>query len=83
MGRLALARREKKMATILMEEVLMGLDEVKVSLDNTVLLLETITDDMAPQLQEVKDILAQTLLQPLQSHLAVCERLLERLATME
>jgi hypothetical protein len=71
------------MATILIEEVLMGLDEVKISLDNAVLVLEAITDDMAPQLQEVKDILEQTLLQPLQSHLAVCGRLLEHLATME
>jgi hypothetical protein len=76
-------QREKKMATILIEEVLMGLDEVKVSLDNAVLVLEAITDDMAPQLQEVKDILEQTLLQPLQSHLSVCERLLKHLATME
>jgi hypothetical protein len=71
------------MATILIEEVLMGLDEAKVSLDNAVRVLEAITNDITPQLQEVKDVLEQTLLQPLQSHLVVFERVLEHLATME
>lgn len=70
------------MAMIFIEEILMGLDEVKVSLDNAVMVLEAITDDMAPRLEEIKTVLEAELLQPLQSRQTVLEQLLERFAAM-
>ena len=71
------------MAIILMEEVLMGLDEVKVSLDHAVMVIEDLTADLAPDLGEnLKDVLDTTLLRPLQSRVAVLDELLNDLAIL-
>ena len=71
------------MAIILMEEVLMGLGEVKDALDHAVMVLEDLTDDLAPDLGEnLKETLDTTLLRPLQSRSAVVDELLNDLATL-
>ena len=53
------------MAIVLIEEVLMGLEDAKDSLDQAVLTLEGMTDDMHPDMADLKDIIEQTLLLPL------------------
>jgi hypothetical protein len=54
------------MAIILIEEVLMGLDVVKTSLDHAVMVLEELVEDLAPHLQTpLKEVLETTLLSPL------------------
>jgi hypothetical protein len=70
------------MAIVLVEEVLMGLDEVKLSLDQAVTVLEDMTEDIHPDLRDhLKESLEMELLRPLQSRVAVIETLLEELAT--
>lgn len=70
------------MAIILVEEVIMGLDEVKLSLDQAVAILEDMTEDICPDLRDhLKESLERELLHPLQSRVAVIETLLEELAT--
>jgi hypothetical protein len=70
------------MAIILVEEVLMGLDEVKLSLDQAVAILKDMTEDIHPNLRDhLKESLETELLHPLQSHVAMIETLLEELAT--
>jgi hypothetical protein len=71
------------MAIILLEEVLIGLEEVKMSLDQAVLTLSDITEDLHPDLQasiSIKNILEQDFVQPLQRRAAQLEHLLETLA---
>lgn len=71
------------MAIFLIEEVLMGLDEVKVSLEQAVTTLEGITDDMRPDMGDnLKIVLEQTLLHPLQSRMSVLDTLMEDVAKM-
>lgn len=68
------------MATVLIEEVLMGLDDVRASLEEAVHTLEAITEDMRPGLGgNLKDVLERTLLYPLQSRLGALEALLPQL----
>ena len=72
------------MAIILMEEVLMGLDEVKESLDQAVIILENIIDDLSPQLRDgLHDVLEHELLHPLQARRNGLDNLLFTLAEPE
>ncbi len=69
------------MAIILMEEVLMGLDEVKESIDQAVIILENLIDDLSPALRDdLDEVLEKELLHPLQSRRAVLNSLLINLA---
>jgi hypothetical protein len=69
-------------AIVLIEEVLMGLGEVRVSLDQAVTVLQDIVEDMPPQMGgDLRDVLATTFLQPLQSRLAALDTLLEDMAS--
>ena len=71
------------MAIILIEEVLMGLEEVKGSLEQAVLTLESITEDMRPEMgNNLKGLLEQRLLHPLQSSMDTLDVLLEDVANM-
>ncbi|ETX00674.1 MAG: hypothetical protein ETSY2_38635 [Candidatus Entotheonella gemina] len=59
----------------------MGLEEAKTSLDQAVLTLADMTEDLHPDLQvNVKNILEQDFVQPLQYRAAQLEHLLEELA---
>ncbi len=70
------------MAIVLVEEVLMGLDEVKLSLEQALAVLEDMTDDIRPDVGDnLKEVLEQTLLQPLQARLTVLDAILADLAT--
>ena len=71
------------MAIVLIEEVLMGLEDAKDSLEQAVLTLEGMTDDMHPDMGNLKAIIEQTLVQPLQSRSAVLDTLLEEVADTE
>lgn len=69
------------MAIVLLEEVLMGLEEAKTSLEQAVLTLSDMTEDLHPDLEvNVKDILEQDFVQPLQHRASQLEHLLEELA---
>ncbi len=69
------------MAIVLVEEVLMGLDEVKLSLDQALTVLEDMTEDLHPDVGEnLKTSLEVNLLHPLKSRVAVLETLMEELA---
>ena len=58
------------MAIILIEEVLMGLDEVKVSLEQALTTLDVLVEDLSPTLGEaLRTELEHTLRQPLQGAL--------------
>jgi hypothetical protein len=71
------------MAIVLIEEVLMGLDDVKGSLEQAVVTLEGITEDMDPDMGDhLRAVLEQTLLHPLQSRMAALDTLLEDVANM-
>ena len=64
------------MAIILIEEVLMGLDEVRVSLEQATAVLDVLVDDLSPELGEaLRAELEHVLRQPLQSRLAALEHL--------
>ena len=64
------------MAIILMEEVLMGLDEVKASLEQAMIVLDVLVDDLSPTLgEELRAELEHTLRQPLRDRLEVLEHL--------
>jgi len=64
------------MAIILMEEVLVGLDEVKTSLEQALTTLDVLVDDLSPKLGEaLRAELEHTLRQPLQNRLAALEHL--------
>jgi hypothetical protein len=71
------------MAIILLEEVLMGLEAAKMSLDQAVFTLVDMTEDLHPDLQasvNVKDLLERDLVQPLQQRAVQLKHLLEELA---
>lgn len=70
------------MAIVLIEEVLMGLDDVKDSLVQAVTTLEGLVDDMPPTMNNLREVLEQTLLVPLQSHVTQLNRLLDEVADM-
>jgi hypothetical protein len=64
------------MAIILIEEVLMGLDDVKASLEQAMTVLDVLVDDLSPALgEELRTVLEHTLRQPLQGRLEVLEHL--------
>ncbi len=72
------------MAIVLIEEVLMGLDEVKGSLDQAVTTLEVIVEDMSPDLgQELQEYIETSFLDPIQIHRDALDSLLMRLADMD
>ncbi len=69
------------MAIVLMEEVLMGLDEVKGALDQAVTTLEDIIEDMSPDLgEDLQGLLEASFLDPLQSRRDALDVLLHRLS---
>lgn len=69
------------MAIVLMEEIVMGLDEVKGSLDQAVMTLEDIIEDMSPNLGHDLQIMLETsILDPLQSRRDALDTLILRLA---
>ena len=69
------------MAIVLMEEIVMGLDEVKGSLDQAVMTLEDIIEDMSPALgQDLQLMLEKSILDPLQSRRDALDTILLRLA---
>ena len=71
------------MAIILIEEVLMGLDDVRDSLAQAVTVLEGLVEDIPPTLGEnLQEVVEQTLLLPLQARVTVLDKLLDEVATM-
>ena len=69
------------MAIVLMEEVLMGLDEVRGALDQAVITLGDIIEDMSPTLgEELQEMMETSFLDPLQSRRDALDSLLSRLA---
>ena len=70
------------MATVLIEEVLMGLDDVKDTLQQAVTTLEALVEDLHPDLgSSLPTAFERELLRPLQSCLACVERLQKALTT--
>ena len=66
------------MAIVLIEEVLMGLGEVKIALDQAVSILNDIVEDMPPDMGgNLQEVLETSLLQPLQSRRVVLDKLLD------
>ncbi len=71
------------MAIILIEEVLMGLDDVRDSLGQAVTVLEGLVEDIPPTLGEnLQEVVEQTLLLPLQARVTVLDKLLDKVAAM-
>jgi len=69
------------MAIVLLEEVLMGLDDVRDSLAQAVTVLEGLVEDIHPALGEnLQETLEQQLLIPIQSRVTVLDKLLEEVA---
>lgn len=69
------------MAIVLIEEVLMGLGEVKIALEQAVTILNDIVEDMPPDLGgNLQEVLETSLLQPLQSRLGVLDKLVDDMA---
>jgi len=70
------------MPIILMEEVLMGLDEVRSSLAHAVFALEDLIGDLSPELGHALQMPLQTrILTPLQDRIKMLENLTDELAT--
>ena len=71
------------MAIVLIEEVLMGLDDVRNSLAQAVTVLEGLVEDIPPTFGEnLQEVLEQTLLLPLQARVTVLDKLLDEVAAM-
>jgi len=71
------------MAIVLIEEVLMGLDDVRDSLGQAVTVLEALVEDVPSTMGEnLKEVLEQALLVPVQSRVVVLDKLLEEVAAM-
>ncbi len=69
------------MAIILIEEVLMGLDETREALDQSVFILESMIEDFSPDLwDDFHDVFERELLLPLQSRRDTIDHLLVTLA---
>jgi hypothetical protein len=73
--------RKESMAIVLIEEVLMGLGEAKIALEQAVTILNDIVEDMPPDMGgNLQTVLDTSLLQPLQSRLAALDKLLHDMA---
>ncbi len=71
------------MAIILIEEVLMGLDDVRDSLVQAMTTLEGLVEDIHPAMGEhLREALEHELLVPVQSRVAKVDQLLEEFAAM-
>lgn len=71
------------MAMVLIEKVLMGLEDVKASLEQAMTTLEALTEDLHSEVgNNLKGRLTRELLSPLQSRLVVLETLLDDVAAM-
>jgi hypothetical protein len=71
------------MAIVLIEEVLMGLDDVRASLGQAVTVLEALVEDVPATMGEnLKEVMEQALLIPLQSRVDVLDKLLDEVAAM-
>jgi hypothetical protein len=69
------------MAIVLIEEVLMGLGEARIALEQAVTILNDIVQDMPSDMGgNLQEVLETSLLQPLQSRLGVLEKLLDDIA---
>ena len=69
------------MAIVLIEEVMVGLDEIKASLEQAITILTDIIEEMHPDLEtRFTPVLETSLRHPLQSQVRLLERLLEELA---
>jgi hypothetical protein len=69
------------MSLVLVEEVLVGLDEVKDALDKAVLILTDLTEDLHPSLADtLQDNLIRNFLQPLQNRTDILDRLMDDMA---
>ena len=70
------------MALVLIEEVLMGLEVAKDSLEQAVITLADMTADLHPDLSHhLKDVLEQDFLRPLQSRAERLDALLDEIST--
>ncbi len=77
-------REEKPMAIVLMEEITMGLGEVKGSLDQAVATLTDILEDLSPALRgHFEELFKISFLSPLQSRQDALNVLLNRLTENE
>jgi hypothetical protein len=69
------------MSLVLIEEVLMGLEEAKDSLEQAVITLADMTEDLHPDLSHhLKDVLEQDFLRPLQSRAERLDALLDEIS---
>jgi hypothetical protein len=69
------------MAIVLIEEVLMGLGEARIALEQAVTILNDIVQDMPSDMGgNLQEVLETSLLQPLQSRLGVLDKLLDDMA---
>ena len=69
------------MAIVLIEEVLMGLGEARIALEQAVTILNDIVQDMPSDMGgNLQEVLETTLLQPLQSRLGALDKLLDDIA---
>jgi len=70
------------MSIILIEEVLMGLDDVKSTLGQASVTLENIIEDMHPDLMPgLQEDLERDFLHPIHAHVNAIETLLDQIAT--
>jgi hypothetical protein len=70
------------MSIVLIEEVLMGLDDVKSTLGQAAVTLENIIEDMHPDLMPgLQEDLERDFLHPLHAHVSALETLLDQIST--
>ena len=70
------------MALVLIEEILMGLEDAKLSLDEAVTTLDMLADDLHSDFAtDLKPVLEQDYLRPLRARAAALEQLLAHLAS--
>jgi hypothetical protein len=71
------------MAIVVIEEVLMGLEDTKSSLEQAMTTLEWLVEDLRPEMgNHLRAALEKRLLYPLQSQVALLDTLLEEVATL-
>ena len=69
------------MALVLIEEILMGLDDIKTSLDEAVTTLDLLMQDLHPDIgYDLQNVLEQDFLTPLQSRRTALNTLMEAIA---
>jgi hypothetical protein len=73
--------RTEVMPIFLIEELLMGLDEVRSSLAHAVFALEDLKSDLSPELDHALHTPLQACLVPLQDRIKMLDALTEKLAT--